>query len=479
MNSLAFWRRPLRSRLRAAWSGVADTALPGGALTARERRFSPQVLDISEAPAAKEYRIVLWAIVGLTLAMLAWSLVGDLDVVCSAPGRVVADGAAASIQTAETSIVKQIHVKEGQRVRRGDVLVELDAAQRQADVAGLAGRQGLTSLSLRRLKAELAGASSAGVVEQSRSAQENARERALMAERGAAFAAKLAAARAEILAKSRIVDVETALLAKTENSANAARLKEVQAAPYVGKVLSQFDYVRLEEAASAAASDMAAQRQRLAAAEQEVATSRQKLVEIGHDRKQQILGEIGEKSANLEALATDGAKAEDQLKRKKLSAPIDGTIQFAEANTAGLVLNAGQTIMTVVPDRAAPLIEVVLKNEDISQVKIGQRVSIKVDAFPFHRHGVIAGDIMLISPDVPERDRAIDRTPREDAEKKRNPGYRLYIRPSKNHFVVDGKVAPLLLGMSIVADVNLGKRKIYQYLTSPISESVANSLSER
>src|SRR5690242_3025119 len=96
------------------------------ALTPLEREFLSPLLEIQETPPSPAKRWVLWSIIGLVLALLIWAIAGKISVVATAPGKFIPDGRVKEVQPLESSIVKAIHVKEGQQVHRGDVLLELD-----------------------------------------------------------------------------------------------------------------------------------------------------------------------------------------------------------------------------------------------------------------------------------------------------------------------------------------------------------------
>src|SRR5258708_24151785 len=124
-------------------------------LTAQEREFLPPLLEIQETPPSPVKRWVLWSIIGLVVALVVWATIGRISIVATAPGKFIPDGRVKELQPLESSIVKAIHVKEGQRVRAGDLLLELDPTLSAAEMDANADKYGFNKLEQVRLTAEL------------------------------------------------------------------------------------------------------------------------------------------------------------------------------------------------------------------------------------------------------------------------------------------------------------------------------------
>ncbi len=475
----------------AAWARARTAAwarrLPGArgrggnalVLAKLERDFYPRRLDLEDAPASGRLRLTLWAAVALQLCLLVWAVVGELDIVSSANGRVAAEQGSALVQTDEVSVIRRYLVQEGQRVAKGDVLVELDRTQHLADFKSNESRQHSLRHGLQRLSAELRDQPGADISDRSRSAQENLEENQLMLARQGAYAAKLAEARNEMAVALRHAQAERALLDKAELLSVSARAREVQAKPYIGRVISAFDYDKLREAAMSLESELAAQQQKLAAAELAIEAPKQHLLEIEQSHKQDILADVQEKRLSLTTARMENEKTVDRLSRKNLLAPQSGFVQLSESNKIGTVLTAGQPILTIAPEQGKAVVEVLLKNEDVGQVKVGQPVDIKIEAFPFLRHGTLAGVVSMISQDVRETD-VLNAAQQQDVARERPvAGFRVRIAPARPYFMVDGKQQPLTLGMAATADIKLGRRKIYEYFTSPFMQSLESAAREK
>ncbi len=178
-------------RLRLVKSGARRE------LTAQEREFLPPLLEIQETPPSPVKRWVLWSIIALVLALIVWATVSRISIVATAPGKFIPDGRVKEMQPLESSIVKAIHVKEGQRVRAGDLLLELDPTISAAELDANADKYGFNKLEQARLNAELT-LGSAHYAATGQPAARVALEERMRQARVQAHAAKLAEAKATV-----------------------------------------------------------------------------------------------------------------------------------------------------------------------------------------------------------------------------------------------------------------------------------------
>ena len=181
------------------------------------------------------------------------------------------------------------------------------------------------------------------------------------------------------------------------------------------------------------------------------------------------------------------AKATRRAELQTLRAPIDGTVQQMHIATVGAVVTPAQQLLSVVPDNDRVEVEAVLENRDIGFVDVGQRVELKVDAFPFTRYGLLGGRVTAIDRDAEAApvnptgahgtERVADETDHvEGSERLR---YTVHIAMEPGSFAVDGREATLLPGMSIKAEILTGKRRIIDFLLAPLREHAHDAMRER
>src|SRR3984957_12059127 len=124
-------------------------------LTSLEREFLPPLLEIQETPPSPLKRGVLWSIIALAVALVVWATVGKISIVATAPGKFIPDGRVKEVQPLESSIIQAIHVKEGQHIGEGELLLELDPTMNAAEMRATSEKYGFNQLEQARLTAEL------------------------------------------------------------------------------------------------------------------------------------------------------------------------------------------------------------------------------------------------------------------------------------------------------------------------------------
>ncbi len=344
---------------------------------------------------------VIWTLCAFILAMLAWSFAGHLDVVTTARGRVINEGQIKSVQAAVSSSVRAIHAKDGDSVRAGDVLLELDDAVFQADVASVKERVAQLQTELSRLEAEASGRS-----EFARQADSGARDdryaiqRAVQATRQMSLQQRKQEARATVEARrSALASGEFALQGQ-EARLLIAKEKEQRARPYVDLVMPRFQYLQLKDDVLTLERDIAVQRvtnERLA---HELSEAGQRLLQITSVHKQDIAQAISDKRSALVQLYAELSKADKRLSDTRVTAPQDGVVQRVMVTTVGASVTPNDVLLQIVPANARLLIDVLVPNEEKGYLQAGQLVDIKLDAFPFQKFGRLEGRLEWISPDA-------------------------------------------------------------------------------
>jgi hemolysin D len=168
-----------------------------------------------------------------------------------------------------------------------------------------------------------------------------------------------------------------------------------------------------------------------------------------------------------------------------ITSPIDGTVQASAISTVGQVVTEGTELMRIVPENSSLEIEAYIPNSDIGFVAVGQPAVIKMEAFPFTRHGVIKGHADAIpEPDAGqlESDPAKQLQtiiPTTNAERVQNLVFPVTVKLDEDTIDVDGKNVPLSAGMSATVEIRTGKRRILEYLFSPLAEVTSQAVHER
>jgi hemolysin D len=196
-----------------------------------------------------------------------------------------------------------------------------------------------------------------------------------------------------------------------------------------------------------------------------------------------------EAKRNADELALKLDKARVRLESYELRSPIGGIVQALTVTSVGQVLPVAQEVMRIIPESDVLQAEVYVQNKDIGFVKEGQAAEVKVEAFPFTRYGVVHATVKRVARDAisqPEMSqteadpaRAFDGRMSGGAQRVHNLVYPVELTLAQNFIEIDGQRVLLMPGMSITAEVKTGKRRLIEYLLSPLSETVSQAARER
>lgn len=457
-------------------------------LNALEREFLPPLLEIQETPPSPLPRKLLWTIIGLVFVLIVWASIGEISIVATAPGKFIPAGRVKQVQPLESSVVKAIHVREGQRVEQGELLLELDTTLTQADLKANADKYTLNQLEQARLRAELtdakphyselqAGKDEIAFAEQTRQA------------RIQAHAAKLAQVEAEVVERTSALQAAEAILNKYQQTLQIAAEREAGARSLLDSgVIPKFEYLQLKQALIVNQNDLAAQENTLKQAEAALQGAQQRLAQVKRDRITDIYNDLTQRVATAPQLKSDLDKARQLDALKTIRAPVSGTIQRIEVTTLGQVVTPAQSLITIVPDGTPLIVEATLSNQDIGYAQVGQEVEIKVDTFPFQKYGALKGKLIWISPDAEDRSAAssdLDTRsglPTSGSASAIGQGgyvYKVHIQPEQTGFMVNGKVASIQAGMTVQADITTDHRKVIEFFLSPVTKYLDEGLKVR
>ena len=427
---------------------------------------------------------IIWMLVLFVVAMLAWSLVGELEVVTSARGRVVTEGQIKSIQAAISSAARVIHVKEGDAVRAGDILITLDDTVFRADVAAVDERIAQLEIELSRLTAE-----SKGQAMFSHSAS------GLPPPHDDRYAAQLAVQAARLVnlnqrehEQKATLDARRAALANGESALEGqlARLlivqeKERRAQPYVDIAMPRFQYLQLKDDLLVLERDVAAQRATNRRLAQEIAETNQRLLQIKSSQKQEITQELSDKRSTLAVAEAELAKARKRLADTQIRAPEDGVVQKIMVTTVGASVSPNDVLLQIVPSNTRLIIEVTIPNEEKGYLRTGQSVDIKFDAFPFQKYGRLMGQLEWISPDAELSTNANVSLLTEAAQIRA-------LTSSIPQYVFRGRVLAdqasnprlrLAPGLTAQVDIYTDKRRILDFFLFPLQKTTEEALRVR
>ncbi len=457
------------------WTAVRDAldnerARSRGVLRTEETDFLPAALEVVERPVSPTGRVTAWLLLGLFAAALLWLVLGRVDVVASAPGKLVPADNVKLIQPGAAGIVHAILVRDGQRVRAGQPLVELDPTVSDADTAQASKALETAMLDAARLRAMLSALDGQGL----RFTPPAGTTADVATTQIALARAQLAEIRAG--SQTRAADTESARAAGAEAQIQAAKLAETL--PLLDEQIAANETL-LEKGYVSKLRVIEMRRQRLVAARDRdaaLATARKAEAQIavagGHssqstaETRARILADLAKAESDARLRKEELTKATKRGSLQRLVSPVDGTVTQLAVHTVGGVVEAAKPIMVIVPARGKLVAEVMIANKDVGFVRAGQPVALKVEAFSFTRYGAVPGRLEQISSDAVQ-------------DEKRGLIYTARVTLDRATIVRDGRAIPLTPGMAVTADIRTGRRSLGSYLQSPIDEIRTTAARER
>jgi hemolysin D len=451
-----------RAIFQAAWQ--ARHELAGPKRLADETAFLPAALSLQEMPVHPAPRRAAVVICSLFALALLWSIFGKIDIVAVAQGRIVVSERTKTIQPLTTSVVSKVLVKDGDTVKAGQVLIELDATTANADQASVGEQLQTADAELQRTTSLLASLNSGRTPAPAKLRPEDTAQ--LQAE-WQDITARLAKLDAEAHRREAEAGTVREAIAKLDATLPLAKQREADVKglaeqgfmnQHAGQDRSR-ERIELER-------DLALQHARLAEAVAAIAESRRNRAAYQAETQRTLRERQGQAKTKREQLAQERSKTEQRTRLTQLTAPVDGTVQQLAVHTAGGVVTEAQVLMIVVPKDAEVTAEVVLENKDVGFVGAGQLAEVKLETFPFTRYGTVHATVTQLSADAVN-------------DEKRGAIFPATLKLQQTHLNVDGKRITLAPGMNLSAEIKTGKRRVIDYLLSPVQRAGNESLKER
>jgi hemolysin D len=438
---------------------------------AHEAQFLPAALELQEAPVSPAPRIAMWLLIAFAVIALLWAVFGYMDVVATAHGRIVPSDRTKVIQPFDTATVKAIHVIDGQAVKAGEVLVELDATSTAADSTRIANdlltarMQGARALAMLDVLAtgRLPVLERIPDVATGRLAQ----ERRILDGQYGEYQARLARIDADIAKREAELASTREIVTKLEQTAPIARRRAQDFKDLVGRnFISEHGYLDKEQLRIEQEADLATQRSRLKELAASLQEGRSQRISLQAEAKRLALDSLNEAEQKSTSYRQELVKAQSRDKLMTLTAPVDGTVQQLAVHTVGGVVTEAQQLMMVVPKDNPIEIEAFVENKDIGFVNPGQEAVVKIETFPFTKYGTIEAKVASVSSDAVN-------------DEKRGLIFPARVLPARTKLQVENKTVNLTPGMAVTVEVKTAQRRVIEYFLSPLLQYKDESLRER
>lgn len=426
--------------------------------------FRPILAEIEESPGNPLGRIIFWIILCAMIFSGLWMYFGKIDIVVSARGKVIPVGEIKVLQPLDTGVVSSILVKEGDLIKKGQALMEIDPSAVEPEMKSIEINLKHLELEIERSEAilnkkpfspdsKVYDSRSIKIQRDIYSSLKNGLEKQLQAKRDEfkEVEEQIKSARTEKARNTSLFGVSTE---------KEKRLKQVL------DIISIDEYEKVSNDLLNYENNIEALGYKL----DELGYRKSQIIEgiayIEEDFRTNILKELFEKQKQAIALKAELDKIAFRSVKQSIVSPIDGYVNNIFIHTIGGVVTPAQKLISIVPVDSPLIIKAVLNNKDMGFVEKGMPVSVKIDTFDFQKYGLIRGEVQHISKDSIENE-------------KLGPVYEVYINMIDKHLMVDGKEMPLSSGMSLTAEIKVEKRRVIEFFIYPIIKYLDEGVSVR
>jgi hemolysin D len=454
-----------------------------------ELEFLPAALEIVETPPSPTGRAIGATLIALFVLALGWASLGHVDIVATAPGKIIPTGYSKVIQPFETGVVHAILVANGQNVNAGDVLIELDSTINEGEINHLRSDLQSAQLDIARLRAALTDTDDPPAAfrpPEGANPQLVAMQRQFLVAQVTEHRAKIAALDGQRAQK----EAELATISATVDKLEAV-IPTIEERVNIRKALSEYSnrlqYFEVLQQLTESQQERLVQKSHLKEARAAVAAIIETRGQTKAEFRRTVFGELAEAERKAGGFAADLSKAEQRTKLQQLTAPVSGIVQQLAIHTVGGVVTPAQSLAVIVPNDSQLEIEAMVNNRDVGFVHADDEVEIKVDTFDFTRYGLLHGKVLSISSDAIVRDNSGDQpkdkqsgsTNATSEPKGQELTYAARISVDRAQMQVEDKKVNLSPGMAVTAEIKTGSRRIISYLFSPLVRYKQESLRER
>jgi HlyD family secretion protein len=436
------------------------------------REFLSDAEALEQQPLPRVARGTLYLLVAMIAAAVLWASLSEIDRIVIARGKLVTLTPNIVVQPLESSIIRSIDVQVGQLVRKGEPLATFDATFAGSDVVQVRSRFASLQAQVKRIEAELGGASSFPV---DPAEPEEALQHNILQERRATYEFKVRALDEAISRLQGSIagnQQDQALL--RDRRQTTAQIEQMQESLGESKFGSKLDILASHNARLQVEQDL--QRATNLAQELQRDLARAEAERAGFEKewRQRLMEDLVQTKRERDALLSQVTKAERLNELQVMTSPSDAVVLEIAKRSVGSVLREAEPLITLVPLDAGLEAEVQIDAKDISYVRAGDPARIKFDAFPFQKHGVVDARLKTVSEDAFARDAASVAGSRAAPEA-------FYLARLTLGAITLKEVPPdvkLIPGMTLTAEIVFGKRSVISYFLYPIIRSLDESLRE-
>lgn len=433
--------------------------------TKDKHEFQPLLVEIEQKPTSPLGRVLLWSLIVFMIISLMWLFLAKIDVVVTAHGKVIPSGEIKILQPIETGTISTIFVKEGMKVKKGDVLMDLDPSISSSNSASKQQNLNTLNLEIERISSLIKNEEFNPIVNELISKDEITNQKFLYESIKNSFSNQ------ENILKDRIAQSNTQI--KSENADKNKINQLLENLKQKEKRLAQVKDIIAKNDYEDVANKIVEYTQESKIRDVNIKKLVEKINEINHqllvqeqEYHNKLLEELTQKTKEVAVLQTELTEANFRQAKQKIIAPVDGYIGKMFFHTIGGVVTPAEKLLTLIPNDVPLVIKATVLNQDIGFIEKDMNVALKIDTFDFQKYGLINGVVTHISQDAIE-------------DEKLGLVYDILVTPEKYNLMVDGQILNINIGMGVTAELKVGKRRVIEFFVYPIIKYLDEGMSVR
>ncbi len=421
---------------------------------------------LQKAPTAS--RRIIWLIVVAITWLIVWASLADIDEITKGEGKIIPSQQLQIIQNLEGGIVSEILVKEGDFVKKGEVLLKIDDKNFASSFSESKLRYVELKAKAMRLEAEANNAPFEIAVNASEDmSKQIVYEKSLFNSNKEQMNQNLQIINEQISQRENEYKELQAKISQLQDGNNFVEREIKIMEPLVKKgLVSEIEFLQLKRQANAIKGELQAATLAIPRVQSTILEAKSKINEVSLAFQNRAKKELNEAVAEMSRLDETQTSLQDRVERTMVRAPMNGTIKRLLVNTISGVVKPGMDIMEIVPAEDALLVEAKIKPSDVAYLRPGLEAMVKFTAYDYSIHGGLKGKLTFISADT-------------ITNEKGESYYLVHIKTDKNALGTPEKPLYIMVGMTVTVDILTGRKTVLDFILKPILKAKQNALRER
>ncbi|QKJ27295.1 HlyD family type I secretion periplasmic adaptor subunit [Aliarcobacter cibarius] len=417
----------------------------------------------------KKFKLILWFWIITVFTFIIWASIAEIDEIVRGEGKVISFDENKMIQNLEGGIIEEIFVKDGDIVKKGDILLRIDNQKSVADYESTNKKLLELKAKINRLKAEI---EDKNYVVDIYSTEEFKHYENLELNLYELNKNRL---NSEISVLDEQLKQKINDLSSTRSSINylsseysfVIEEQKILEPLVVKKLKPQSELLRVKKEANNIQMQLSSARISIPKIESSITEIKNKINEAKENFKKTAQEQLNESSAEFERINASIGSLKDKVFRTNVYSPDDGIVQKVFFNTIGGVIKPGDNLVEIVPTGKHLLIQTKIKPSDIAFIHYNQKAQVKFTAYDYAIYGGLEGKVVKISPDT------------EMDETKKESFYNINVQTEDNYLKKGEQKLPIIPGMVVNVDILTGKKTVFDYIMKPIFKAKQYTFTER